>query len=147
MQVEGTFEVLRGPAADSKASISAALCSKTQAEGAAAIVIGSQSRGGLREALLGSIAANLAHNCEAPVVILHKPSATAAAAAAAAGTAAGTAGKEQRGAPLHSGDVTWLLSASTQELLGEAAAVQLDGEAAGQQVLLAYWLRRGVLHL
>lgn len=114
LQVHGVFEVLKGPPADTKASISNALCSKTKADGAAAIVIGSSSRGGLKEALLGSIAANLAHNCDVPVVVLHKPR---------AGEAAGKgAGNGQLGAA----DVTWLFSASTQEILGEAAVEQLS---------------------
>lgn len=121
VQVNGSFEVLKGPAADTKASISAALCSKTKADGAAAIVIGSASRGGLKEALLGSIAANLAHNCDVPVVVLHKPRAEAAA-----GKEAGKAGQHS------SGDVTWLLSASTQEILGEVAAEQVGAETAQQ---------------
>lgn len=124
MQVQASFEVLKGPPADSKASISAALCAKTKADNAAAIVIGSASRGGLKEALLGSIAANLAHNCDVPVVVLHKPRAEAGKAGAAAEKAGG-------------GDVTWLLRASTQEILGEAAVEQLKPDSSstgGQQV-------------
>jgi hypothetical protein len=124
IQVQASFEVLKGPPADSKASISAVLCAKTKADNAAAIVIGSASRGGLKEALLGSIAANLAHNCDVPVVVLHKPQAEAGKAATAAKKAGG-------------GDVTWLLRASTQEILGEAAGQQLkpdSSSAGGQQV-------------
>lgn len=123
MQVNGSFEVLKGPPADTKASISAALCSKTKADGAAAIVIGSASRGGLQEALLGSIAANLAHNCDVPVVVLHKPREPST------GPAGKAAGKGQH-AP---GDVTWLLRASTQEILGEVTAEQQLEAAAGEQ--------------
>jgi hypothetical protein len=127
-QVNGSFEVLKGPPADTKASISAALCSKTKAEGAAAIVIGSASRGGLQEALLGSIAANLAHNCDVPVVVLHKPTASDSAAA---GKVAGKGGQHA------AGDVTWLLRASTQEILGETAAEQLEPPAGQQQQVRA----------
>lgn len=127
LQVQASFEVLKGPPADSKASISAALCAKTKADKAAAIVIGSASRGGLKEALLGSIAANLAHNCDVPVVVLHKPRAEAEKGGKA-GAAAKKAGD---------GDVTWLLRASTQEILGEAAVEQLkpgSSSSGGQQV-------------
>jgi hypothetical protein len=123
-QIQGSFEVLKGPPADTKASISAALCRQTKADGAAAIVIGSASRGGLKEALLGSIAANLAHNCDVPVVVLHKPRAEAVA-----GKVAGKNGGQHR-----PGDVTWLFRASTQEIFGEVAAEQLD--PAGEQVRL-----------
>jgi hypothetical protein len=121
-QIHGSFEVLKGPPADTKASISAALCRQTKADGAAAIVIGSASRGGLKEALLGSIAANLAHNCDVPVVVLHKPGAEA------------VAGRMAGNGQHRPGDVTWLFRASTQEILGEAAAEQLD--PAGEQVRL-----------
>jgi hypothetical protein len=124
VQIQGSFEVLKGPPADTKASISAALCRQTKADGAAAIVIGSAS-GGLKEALLGSIAANLAHNCDVPVVVLRKPRAEA--------DAEKMAGKGQH----RPGDVTWLFRASTQEILGEVAAEQLD--PAGDQVRLI-WL-------
>lgn len=125
VQIQGSFEVLKGPPADTKASISAALCRQTKADGAAAIVIGSASRGGLKEALLGSIAANLAHNCDVPVVVVHKPRAEAVAGK--------LAGKGQE----KPGDVTWLFRASTQEILGEVAAEQLDpaGEQVGGAVL------------
>jgi len=124
--VQGTFEVVRGPPADTKASISAALCSQTKADGAAAIVIGSASRGGLKEALLGSIAANLAHNCDVPVVVLHKPRVEAVAAAAA--------GQEMAGKGQHNGgDVTWLLRANTQEILGQAVSEQLEAAGTGQE--------------
>lgn len=124
-QVQGTFEVVRGPPADTKASISEALCRKTKSDGAAAIVIGSASRGGLKEALLGSIAANLAHDCDVPVVVLHKPRAEAIAAA---GQEVAGKGKSS------SGDVTWLLRADTQEILGKAVSDQLEASQAGQQV-------------
>lgn len=122
--VQGTFEVVRGPPADTKASISEALCRKTKSDGAAAIVIGSASRGGLKEALLGSIAANLAHDCDVPVVVLHKPRAEAIAAA---GQEVAGKGKSS------SGDVTWLLRADTQEILGKAVSDQLEASQAGQQ--------------
>lgn len=141
--MEGTFEVLKGPPADTKASISAALCARTKADGAAAIVIGSASRGGLKEALLGSIAANLAHNCEVPVVVLHRPQSVAAGAGAddrAIGSpddasdtghsSSGKARKQQQQGSGAGGDVTWLLRATTQELLGEAASEQLERSAA-----------------
>jgi hypothetical protein len=136
LQVQGVFEVLKGPPADTKASISNALCSKTKADGAAAIVIGSSSRGGLKEALLGSIAANLAHNCDVPVVVLHKPRAEEAAGK--------KAGNGQQGAA----DVTWLLRASTQEILGEAAMEQLSPrqDAAEVRMLLQYHTAHGPIH-
>lgn len=69
-QLAGSFEAISGPPASStadKGAIGAALCQRAKEAGAAAVVVASASRGGLQEALLGSIAANLVHHCEVRV--------------------------------------------------------------------------------
>ncbi|WIA16917.1 hypothetical protein OEZ85_013843 [Tetradesmus obliquus] len=116
---KGSFQVLHGtataatPTVDAKAGISATVCNTAKAERAAAVVVASSSRGGIREALLGSVAANLVHHCDVPVVVLHKPKAAQQ--------------QQQRGQE----DVAWLLSATAEDLAGSAGAAA--GQQAGQQ--------------
>jgi hypothetical protein len=120
LQAKGSFQVLRGigtastPTVDAKAGISATVCATAKAEHAAAVVIASTSRGGIREALLGSVAANLVHHCDVPVVVLHKPKAP----------------QQQQQQQQGQGDVAWLLSATAEDLAGRAGAEQQQGQAA-----------------
>lgn len=51
--------------------IGAAICDRAAAEGAALVVLGSQTRAGLEEFMLGSIATFVSHHCTAPVAVLH----------------------------------------------------------------------------
>jgi hypothetical protein len=119
LQAKGSFQVLHGtataatPTVDAKAGISAVLCNTAKAERAAAVVVASASRGGIREALLGSVAANLVHHCDVPVVVLHKPKAA----------------QQQQPQQQQQGDVAWLLSATAEDMTGRAAGKQQSTEA------------------
>lgn len=113
--MQGSFEVLQGPPADAKASISAALCERARSDSAAAVVIASASRGGLREAVFGSVAANLVRDCPAPVavVVLHKPREDSSSSGS---------GSSEHG-------VAWLMRATAQEVLGDAVAGHVEEAA------------------
>lgn len=65
------------------------------------MVVASTSRGGIKEALLGSVAASLVHHCDVPVVVLHRPQ--------EGGGQAQLAAKRQS-------EVAWLLSATAEDL-------------------------------
>ncbi|KAF8065766.1 LRRC1 [Scenedesmus sp. PABB004] len=122
---EGTFTVLPAPGAgasagEAKACVGAAVCDRAKAASAAAVVVASTSRGGLREALLGSVAASLVHECAAvPVVVLHRPQ----GGAGGAGGGGATGADEAR--------VEWLLRATTQDL-AESTSAGGTGDAAQQ---------------
>jgi hypothetical protein len=117
LQAKGSFQVLHGtataatPTVDAKAGISAVLCNTAKSERAAAVVVASASRGGIREALLGSVAANLVHHCDVPVVVLHKPKVVQQ--------------QQQQG-----GQVAWLLSATAEDMAGRAGSDQQQSEEA-----------------
>jgi nucleotide-binding universal stress UspA family protein len=59
------------PAEGSVAGVGGAVARRAAALGAAAVVVGSKSRGGLGEAVTGSVAAYLCHHCPVPVAVLH----------------------------------------------------------------------------
>ena len=59
-------QILRGEAGD-------AICRFAADQGAAAIVMGSRGRGGLRRAILGSVSDHVVRNAPCPVVITHAP--------------------------------------------------------------------------
>jgi hypothetical protein len=117
-QAKGSFQVLHGtstaatPTVDAKAGISAVLCNTAKAEHAAAVVVASASRGGIWEALLGSVAANLVHHCDVPVVVLHKPKTS-----------------QQQQQQSGQGEVAWLLSATAEDMAGRACGEQQSQEA------------------
>lgn len=59
-------QILRGEAGD-------AICRYAEEQGAAAIVMGSRGRGGLRRAILGSVSDHVVRNAPCPVIITHAP--------------------------------------------------------------------------
>eukprot|EP00887_Chlorella_sp_A99_P000531 scaffold17.g531.t1 len=64
-------EILLEATEASVQGIGQAICDRAAAEGAAVVVLGSHTRAGLQEFLLGSVTSYTAHNCEAPVAVLH----------------------------------------------------------------------------
>lgn len=58
--------VVEGPAGP-------AICALAEEVGAAAIVIGSRGRGGLKRALLGSVSDHVVRHAPCPVVVVHAP--------------------------------------------------------------------------
>lgn len=69
--VDFESEVLVELTDGSTGSVGQAICDRAGALGAAAVVIGSHSRGGLGEMVLGSVASYVCHHAERPVVVLH----------------------------------------------------------------------------
>ena len=69
--VRHVAEVVVEPVEDSVAGVGRAVCARAEALGAAAVVVGSHMRGGVSEAVLGSVASWVAHRCRAPVAVLH----------------------------------------------------------------------------
>ena len=64
MQVRHEVYVLRGPEASTKGGIGSLVSASASKLEVAAVVVASHSRGGLEEALLGSVANWLSHNCD-----------------------------------------------------------------------------------
>ncbi|GAX79122.1 hypothetical protein CEUSTIGMA_g6562.t1 [Chlamydomonas eustigma] len=65
------LHVVQETAMTGKEGVGAALCEQAEKLDAAAVVLSSNSRGGLGELLLGSVANYLIHKCSKPVAVLH----------------------------------------------------------------------------
>ena len=64
MQVRHEVHVIRGPDVNTKGGIGSLVSDSASKLDVAAVVVASQSRGGLKEALVGSVANWLSHNCD-----------------------------------------------------------------------------------
>lgn len=65
------LHVVRSPIEGTADEIGAVVCQAAEDVGAAAVVVGSHTRGGVAEYLLGSVAMYVTHNCPRPVAVLH----------------------------------------------------------------------------
>lgn len=154
-EVRSSFEVLP-PAQGSrgKACVASTLCATAQERGAAALVLASSPRGGIIEALHGSVAARLVHDCDVPVVVLHPPSSGAAAAADGASTTADADAAATAAADLGDSSVAWLLrsrpppSGAQPERRIMLAVDDSDEAAAAVEWVMSHVYRQGdLLHL
>ena len=64
-------DIIAEPTDGSVEGVGRAICREAEELDAAAVVVGSQLRGGLAEFILGSVASHLEHHCRRPVAVLH----------------------------------------------------------------------------